>query len=86
MTRGGRVLATGVNIDKNHPKVLDENDIKYHASVHAEARVLKQIADPRGCTVYVARLMKDGTAGNSEPCGVCYNLLKSSGVRKVIYT
>lgn len=55
-----------------------------HSSGHAEARVLKK-ADI-GCTLYVARVTRDGKWAISKPCENCQKLIRSRRVLKVYYT
>ena len=41
IVKGGRVLATGMNKERNHPKIVSSEHIKTHCSVHAEVDALK---------------------------------------------
>lgn len=86
VVRAGRVLAVGINVDKNHPTILEESVVKHKASVHAEVRALRRVVDATGCTLYVARAMRCGRAGNSKPCSNCDTYIRSRGVKRVIYT
>ena len=53
-------------------------------SAHAEARVLKK--SDWGCTLYVARVLKDGTWAMAKPCKRCQAIIRNRGVRRVYYT
>jgi len=53
-------------------------------TAHAESRVLRK-ADAR-CTLYVARVTRDGLWAMSKPCANCQNLIRSRRVHKVYYT
>jgi len=55
--------------------------------VHAEIAAL-MVAGTRatGADVYVARVKKEGTPGDSKPCKKCEGQLKRKGVKKVIWT
>lgn len=79
-------MSVGINVNKNHPNVLGEVLVKQHASVHAEVRALARIEDARGCTLYVARMMKCGSPGNSKPCDNCDDYIRARGVKRVVYT
>jgi len=83
---GGRVLATGVNKERNHPMIVSSEHIKTHCSVHAEIDALKKAGDVRGATIYVARVNKTGQERNSRPCKYCYSDIKKSGIKKIVYT
>ena len=52
--------------------------------VHAEARLCNKLTP--GSTVWVARIRHDGTLGMARPCHTCQKRLRSSGVRRVVYT
>ena len=52
--------------------------------VHAEARLCNKLTP--GSTVWVARIRHDGSLGMARPCHTCQKRLRSSGVRRVIYT
>lgn len=86
IVKGGRVLATGINKERNHPMKVSSEHIKTHCSVHAEIDALKKVDDARGATIYVARVNRKGQERNSRPCSYCYEDLKSSGIKKIIYT
>jgi deoxycytidylate deaminase len=55
-------------------------------SVHAEVDALSRCNDPRGATIYVARVNKRGEERMSRPCISCEKALLEAGVKKVIYT
>lgn len=40
----------------------------------------------KGATLYVVRVNKDGTLGNSKPCKNCTKFIVKLGIRKVIYS
>lgn len=84
--RNGNVVAAATNKDRNPVNNLDEAHVKQHASIHAEVAALSKVNNPKGCIVYVARVMKDDTPGLSKPCRRCEKYLKDAGVRRVIWT
>ncbi len=86
IVRGGRVLSTGVNKERNHPMIVSSEHIKTHCSVHAEVDAIKRAGDVRGATIYVARVNRRGQERNSRPCWRCYEEIKQSGIKKIIYT
>jgi len=84
---GGRVIGTACNKGRNHPTVLEDDDIKTQASVCAERRLLAILGDKaKGTTIYVARVKKDGSFGLSKPCERCKAALNDTGVKKVVYS
>lgn len=86
IVKGGRVIATGINKDRNHPAIVSSEHIKTDCSVHAEIDAIKKAKDATGATVYVARVNRRGQARDSRPCNRCYSALKSNGIKKIIYT
>jgi deoxycytidylate deaminase len=86
IVKGGRVIATGVNKDRSHPRIVSSEHIKDHCSVHAEVDAIKKARDVSGATIYVARVNKRGAARDSRPCNRCYEVIKNNGIKKIVYT
>lgn len=86
IVRGGRVISTGMNKDRSHPRIVSSEHIKDHCSVHAEIDAIKKARDVSGATIYVARVNKRGSARDSRPCNRCYEVIKNNGIKKIIYT
>lgn len=86
IVKGGRVISTGFNKERNHPMYVSSEHIKTDCSVHAEIDALKKAKDASGATVYVARVNRKGQARDSRPCNRCYKSLIDSGIKKIIYT
>lgn len=86
VVRNGNVLSIATNKNINPMNVLDEEHVREHASIHAEVAALRRVANPRGCTVYVARVMSDGSPGLSKPCIRCQKYLDKAGVKQVVWT
>lgn len=82
LVRGGSLISTGFNRYRNHPMHVGADGVSYHAEEVALARA----GDPRGSTIYVARVTKSGILGMAKPCGMCQQLLLDNGVRTVVYT
>jgi tRNA(Arg) A34 adenosine deaminase TadA len=60
-----------------------------HASVHAEVHAILQIRrkiDLRGCVMYVARRMFNGSTAMARPCPMCQKALQDHGIKRVFYT
>lgn len=86
IVKGGRVISTGINKERSHPRIVSSEHIKDHCSVHAEIDAIKKAKDVSGATIYVARVNKRGVARDSRPCNRCYEVIKNNGIKKIIYT
>jgi deoxycytidylate deaminase len=86
IVKGGRVISTGVNKERSHPRIVSSEHIKQHCSVHAEVDAIKRAKDVTGATIYVARVNRRGEQRDSRPCNRCYEAIKNSGIKKIVYT
>jgi deoxycytidylate deaminase len=87
VVKGGRVLGTGWNKDRNPPSVIDSGRIKQDCSYHAEEVAIREAGQNlKGAVIYVARVNKNGEDRDSKPCIKCSGLIKNAGIKKVIYT
>jgi deoxycytidylate deaminase len=87
IVRGGSVLGTGFNKDRNHPDNVSPQHIKTHCSVHAETEAIRDANwNVRGAVLYVARVNKQGMDRNSKPCERCQVVIEETQIKKVIYT
>lgn len=83
ITKHGRVISFGWNIQKSHPKYADGN--KYY-SVHAEINALiKNTTNPIGATIYVYREV-EGIPAMAKPCNNCLAVIIEAGIKRIIYT
>ncbi len=82
LVKGGSLISTGFNRYRNNPAIVQIDDVSYHA----EEVCLMKAGDPRGATIYVARVTKSGVTGMAKPCEKCQELLLEHGVRSVVYT
>ena len=89
IVKAGRVLATGCN-RIGYSKYLPGRP--YPESVHAEQQAVLQllkedrIDDLANATIYISRILRDGSCGLALPCPICRSLLHSVGIRRVVYT
>lgn len=83
LVRGGSVLGMGVNKFKNHPLVIGGRE---GCGEHAEVAAIRRVRYTEGATMYVARVLRDGTAGLSRPCSDCEKAIKDAGIKKVVWT
>lgn len=89
IVKGGRVMAVGVNKDRNDPGFVVSDNIMGKGtvfSVHAEVAALREVKDPRGSILYVARRSRTGLRAFSRPCDNCTRALIKAGVKSVVYT
>lgn len=91
VVKSGRIISMSNNKMVNHPDVFCQDMFEQHrayVSMHAEVAALQGVSPEvaRGSTVYVARMLRDGTPGMSRPCPRCEAYLNEMGVKKVIYT
>ena len=82
IVKGRKLISQGINRAKTHPK-----SIHPYSAVHAEFdAICKAKGELDGATLYVTRLLADGTVGMSKPCPHCQRAIEESGIREVVYT
>jgi deoxycytidylate deaminase len=87
VVKSGRVMGTGFNKDRNHPKFVSPEHIKTDCSFHAEQLAIRDAGENlKGAKIYVARVNKHGDDRHSYPCPRCLTLIRSVGIKKIIYT
>lgn len=91
VVKSGRVVGSSCNKNINNPAHFCNdlfNEYREYISLHAEVAALRNVSPDvaRGSTVYVGRLLKNGTPGFSRPCSECEKFLNSLGVKRVVYT
>ena len=87
IVKGGSVIGTGFNKDRNHPDIVSPEHIKTHCSVHAEVEAIRDAGwNVKGAVLYVARVNAQGKDRNSKPCDRCSVVIEETLIKKVIYT
>ena len=87
VVKGGRVVGTGYNRNRNHPMIVSPEHIKTNCSVHAEESAIRDAGyDVKNAVIYVARVNKHGEDRDSKPCPRCLTLINESGIKRIIYT
>ena len=91
ITRGNRIISVGWNKNKTHPRqlpYLKEGKQVTTKSVHAELDAI--IGVPvhllRGSTIYVARILANGSTGLAKPCASCRKIIEAANIKKIVYT
>ena len=88
VVRGGRVMGTGFNKNRNHPAIVSPEHIKTDCSYHAEEVAIREAGEDnvKGAIIYVARVNKHGIDRDSKPCPKCSALIDRVGIKRVVYT
>lgn len=84
----GRPISMGVNKRKTHPTQMHyAKRAKFPSKVflHAEIAALVKCRE-KGHTLYVGRILKDGSAALARPCPICLEAIKEAGIKEVVYT
>lgn len=87
IVKSGRVLSTGYNV------IGHKSTQRQYPSIHAEeAAIVKLLKQPNGLrklagsTIYITRILKNGTCGLAKPCPKCQSLINSVGIKKIVHT
>jgi deoxycytidylate deaminase len=88
VVKGGRVLGTGWNKNRNNPLIVSPEHIKSDCSYHAEEVAIREAGEDnvKGAILYVARVNRHGNDRDSKPCSKCATLIKRVGIKRVIFT
>ena len=88
VVKGGRVLGTGWNKNRNNPTIVSPEHIKTDCSYHAEEVAIREAGEDnvRGAIIYVARINKNGEDRDSKPCPKCASLIEQVGIKRVVFT
>jgi deoxycytidylate deaminase len=87
IVKGGRVVGTGYNKNRNSTRIVSPELIKTHCSWHAEELAIKDAGDNiKNSIIYIARINKKGQDRNSKPCSKCMLLIKTNKIKKIVYT
>lgn len=87
IVKGGSVIGTGFNRDRNNPDNVSPEHIKTHSSIHAEIDAIRDAGwNVKGAVLYVARINKNGKDRYSKPCDRCNVVIQETQIKKVIYT
>lgn len=90
-----RIISSGCNQTKTHPlqKRVNKhrfNDDTMH-SQHAEINCLSQLIgrrdiDFKDVSLYIGRILADGSLGTCRPCPGCMALIRELGIRHIYFT
>lgn len=95
VVQGHRIISSGYNSATKTSSVQSHINKKHfrcdclgklHAETMALLPFLKTHTSLAGATVYTYREMANGELGKSRPCPRCMSLIKSLGIKKIVYT
>lgn len=93
IVKGGRVLGIGVNQVHNYLHStcvtgIEDDAIRNLISTHAEVAAIKQVKKEhlKGATLYVARISPGGNVSYSRPCARCEQIIRSVGIKEIVYS
>lgn len=83
LVKSSKVLSVGTNKYRNDPRFVEYDGVSWHA----EEMALKGMpTDPKGSTIFVARVGRNGRLLLAKPCTRCNMALKAAGVSTVFHT
>ena len=83
--KGGSMRSVGVSELHAPARIASIEHLK-DISTHAEIDALSRCGSPKGSTVFVARVGRNGKAAMAKPCDDCTEALREHGVKRVVYT
>jgi tRNA(Arg) A34 adenosine deaminase TadA len=92
ITRRNKIISVGLNSHKTDPLQLKYSrhplSICKHAEIDAIKNALKtdRNIDLTKASIFVARVLKNGSTAMAMPCEGCYRALEAFGIKKVYYT
>jgi deoxycytidylate deaminase len=88
VVKGGRVMGTGYNKNRNSPMIVSPEHIKTDCSYHAEEVAIREAGEDnvKGAIIYVARVNRHGNDRDSKPCAKCSALIERVGIKRVVFT
>jgi len=87
--KGDRLLSSGWNrigYSKYLPNRLWKESIHAEADAIRKLIVQRRLHDLAGADLYVSRIGRNGASRLARPCENCFDLIKASNIRRVIYT
>jgi len=92
LVRRNKILAVGVNSYASVRLARRYSKHELAQSTHAEVAAIHEFlrrydADGlRSCTLYVCRILNDGTTALAKPCRGCEAAIKAFGIKEVCYS
>lgn len=76
------------NPHKSHPYILSHKE-EWRRGIHAEMSAIFKVQHKnnlQGTTMMIFRQCKNGDLANARPCELCLQLIKSFGIKTIVYT
>jgi tRNA(Arg) A34 adenosine deaminase TadA len=92
IARRKKIISVGLNTHKTDPLQLRYSRHPLSVCKHAEISAIKNAikadrnVDLRGTTIFIARVMKDGTTAIAKPCEGCQKALTAYGINRAYWT
>lgn len=87
VAKGNKVMGFAPNKERNFSVTDSPGD---HYTDHAERATLRELLkvrdDLRGCTIYIARVGRQGNTMMSRPCINCMKAIVAAGIKEIVYT
>ena len=86
------VIGSGMNSRKSHPLQYAFSQSHLKIALHAEIAAIvdalrnNEKDDLQGATIYVARVLKNGSRAIAKPCATCERAIKAYGIEAVYWT
>jgi len=83
LIKSGKIIGAG----RNHKKYSHMAKDHWSQTIHAEVdAILKSDKSPRGSTLFLSRILKNGSTALSKPCEACIRVMKEERIKSVYYT
>ena len=90
--RKNRLICVAPNLYKSHPLQARFGRVPEAIFLHAEVNAIRlslrevEIEDFPSLTMYVGRVLKNGSLALAKPCAGCRSAIQAFGIRKTFYT
>lgn len=85
LIKGGALRSVGMNKLHTHASIASDEHLS-DLSTHAEEDALRRCGNPRGATLYIARVGRNGLPALAKPCSTCEPMLREARVKRVVYS
>ena len=92
ISKNGRILSSGYNQMRHYKRLPGSVTKPFEDSMHAETAAIVSLLEKKqfdkliGSTISVVRILKDNTCSMSKPCEFFYNIIRTVGIKRVVYT
>ena len=89
LVKNGKIISKAFNCGKKSHPYIHRNGEFYNQTIHAELACILKVKNKerlQGATIIVYRERRDGHMANAKPCPMCEKLIRSYGIKKIIYS